>query len=78
MVSTRSTAVKEHEPKKTKKGKKDKEPKELKEPTNYMKKYRKDPEKVYREDRLKGFARSDQELYRDHLLYRNIISLQQK
>jgi hypothetical protein len=36
-----------------KKSKKDKEPKEPKEPTNYMKKYRKDPEKVYREDRLK-------------------------
>jgi len=48
MVSTRSTAVKENEPKKTKKTKKDKEPKQPKEPTNYMKKYRKDPENVYR------------------------------
>ena len=45
--------------KKTKKTKKDKEPKKAKEPkepkdpTNYMKKYRKDPDAVYREDRLK-------------------------
>ena len=52
MVSTRSNAVKEKE-KEPKKSKKDKEPKEPKEPNNYMKKYRKDPEKVYREDRLK-------------------------
>ena len=36
-----------------KKSKKDKEPKEPKEPTNYMKKCRKDPDAVYREDRLK-------------------------
>ena len=52
MVSTRSNFVKEKEkvPKKSKKSKKDTEPKE---PTNYMKKYRKDPENVYREDRLK-------------------------
>ena len=53
MVSTRSTAVKEKEPKKTKKSKKDKEQKESKESINYMKKCRKDPENVYREDRLK-------------------------
>ena len=43
MVSTRSNAIKE----------KEKEPKKSKESTNYMKIYRKDPEKVYREDRLK-------------------------
>ena len=50
MVSTRSS-TKEHEKDKTsKEPKKDKEPKE---PKNYMKKYRKDPEAVYREDRLK-------------------------
>jgi len=55
MVSTRSNSVKENEkkPKKSKTDNKPKEPKEPKEPTNYMKKYRKNPEKVYREDRLK-------------------------
>jgi len=76
MVSTRSTAVKEKEPKKAKKSKKDKEPKEPKEPTNYMKKYRKDPENVYREDRLKRIF--GQALYLALLPYRNIISLQQR
>ena len=53
MVSTRSS-VKENEKEKVpKKSKKDKKPKEPKEPKNYMQKYRKDPDKVYREDRLK-------------------------
>jgi len=52
MVSTRSNFVKEKE-KVPKKSKKDKEPKPKKEPKNYMQKYRKDPDKVYREDRLK-------------------------
>jgi len=51
MVSTRSS-VKEKD-KMPKKSNKDKEPKKPKESTNYMKKYRKDPDKVYREDRLK-------------------------
>ena len=49
MVSTPSNSVKEKEnekkPNKSQKDKKPKEPKEPKEPTNYMKKYRKDPEK---------------------------------
>jgi len=55
MVSTRSNSVKEKEkvPKKSKKDKEPQKPKEPKEPTNYMKKYHNDPEKVYREDRLK-------------------------
>jgi len=52
MVSTRSNSVKENE-KKQNKFKKEKKPKEPKEPKNYMQKYRKDPNKVYREDRLK-------------------------
>ena len=52
MVSTRSNSVKEKE-KVPNKSKKDKEPKKPKEPKNYMQKYRKDPDKVYREDRLK-------------------------
>ena len=51
MVSTRSS-VKEKE-KMPKKSNKDKEQKKPKDPTNYMKRYRNDPEKVYREDRLK-------------------------
>jgi len=51
MVSTRSS-VKEKE-KMPKKSNKDKEPKKPKEPKDYMKKYRKDPDKVYHEDRLK-------------------------
>jgi len=50
MVSTRSNAIKEKKPKKSKKSK---DPKEPKEPKNYMQEYRKDPKKVYREDRLK-------------------------
>jgi len=51
MVTTRSsTKEKDKMPKETKKTKKDKEPKE---PKDYMKKYRKDPDAVYREDRLK-------------------------
>jgi hypothetical protein len=50
-VSTRSS-VKEKE-KMPKKSNKDKEQKKPKDPTNYMKRYRNDPEKVYREDRLK-------------------------
>jgi hypothetical protein len=50
MVSTRSNSVKEKE-KKPKKSNKDKQPKVPKESANYMKIYRKDPEKVYREDR---------------------------
>ena len=55
MVSTRSNSVKENEkkPKKSKKDNKPKKPKEPKEPKNYMQEYRKDTEKVYREDRLK-------------------------
>ena len=55
MVSTRSNSVKENEkkPKKSKTDNKPKEPKEPKEPTNYMKKYRKNPDKVYHEYRLK-------------------------
>ncbi len=55
MVSTRSS-TKDKMPKETNKDKKTKESKkakEPKEPTNYMKKYRKDPDAVYREDRLK-------------------------
>ena len=54
MVSTRSS-VKEKDkmPKKSNKDKEPKKPKEPKDPTNYMKKYRKDPDAVYREDRLK-------------------------
>jgi len=56
MVSTRSSTKEEDKmPNKSKKDKKDnepKKPKEPKEPTNYMKKYRKDPDAVYREDRL--------------------------
>jgi len=50
MATTRSDAEKRNEPKKAKKAK---EPKEPKEPQNYMKEYRIDPEKGYREDRLK-------------------------
>ncbi len=54
MVTTRSsTKEKDKMPKETKKTKKDKEPKKAKEPKDYMKKYRKDPDAVYREDRLK-------------------------
>jgi len=54
MVTTRSsTKEKDKMPKETKKTKKDKEPKKAKEPKDYMKKYRKDPDKVYHEDRLK-------------------------
>jgi hypothetical protein len=53
MVSTRSSVKEKEKEKVPKKSKKDKEPKKPKEPKNYMQEYRKDPEKVYREDRLK-------------------------
>ena len=74
MVTTRSS-TKDKMQKTSKKDKEPKKAKKAKEPKDYMKKYRKDPDAVYREDRLKRYV---QERYQKLQLYKNITSLQRK